>query len=169
MSDVPEPPPDPDLDPDVGRADRARPHERLLEVLAERRDVLLAVAVGGALGSVGRYGVAEAFPHAAGALAWSTLAVNLSGAFALGVLMTLLSERWAHTRLVRPFWGVGVLGGWTTFSTAMLDLHASLDAGRAAAALGYLALSLGLGLPLAILGMVSARAGLGLGGSGAPR
>lgn len=119
--------------------------------------VVLVIVAGGALGSLGRYAVALALPHGPGDLAWSTVLVNLTGAFALGVLMALLPRRWPESRLVRPFWGVGVLGGWTTFSTAMLDLHASLAAGSPVVALAYLAISLGLGLPLALLGLLVAR------------
>lgn len=83
---------------------------------APRWPVLLAVvAVGGALGSVARWGVS---------LVWSSplavLVVNVVGSLLLGLLMGLFSRHGEHP-LVRAFVGVGVLGGFTTFSTAMVD------------------------------------------------
>jgi CrcB protein len=48
--------------------------------------------------------------------------INVTGCLLIGVLMVLIAHRWPHQRLVRPFWGVGVLGGYTTFSTASVDV-----------------------------------------------
>ncbi|MBB5132156.1 CrcB protein [Thermocatellispora tengchongensis] len=101
--------------------------------------VLAAVAAGGAIGAVARHGLAAVLPH--GHFAWSTLAVNLTGCLLIGVLMVLITEvRPAHP-LVRPFLGVGVLGGFTTFSTYIADIRQALDAGAGAAALAYLVLT----------------------------
>lgn len=107
-------------------------------MLRERWDVLLVIGAGGALGSLGRWGLAEAMPHAASEVAWATLWANVSGAFVLGGLMVLVLDVWPVTRYVRPFLGVGVLGGYTTFSTYMLDTRALLVAGRLPQAAGYL-------------------------------
>jgi fluoride exporter len=83
--------------------------------------MLGAVAAGGVLGSLGRWGVGLALPHAAGSFPWATFVVNVSGAFAMGLLVSWLVDRPGVHRLARPFVGVGVLGGWTTFSALAVD------------------------------------------------
>lgn len=138
------------LDPDVGSsAAAARGRTEI--------DVLLVIAAGGALGSLGRWAVAQGVPHTAGQVAWSTVLVNVSGAIALGLLMAFVLDLWSERRLVRPFVGVGLLGGWTTFSTAMLDLHAMLEAGHAAAVLLYLGVTLVVGLAGCWVGLAGGR------------
>ncbi|MGZ4603740.1 MAG: fluoride efflux transporter FluC, partial [Kineosporiaceae bacterium] len=87
---------------------------RLARVVVRRRDVLAVIAVGGALGSLGRWGVAEALPHAPGVFAWSTFVTNVSGCFLIGLLMVFVIDVWPPSRHLRPFLGVGVLGGYTT-------------------------------------------------------
>jgi CrcB protein len=84
--------------------------------------LLLSVAVGGVVGSLGRYAVGAALPHDAGAFPWATFVVNLTGAFAMGLLVAYLVDRPGVHRLARPFVGVGVLGGWTTFSALAVDV-----------------------------------------------
>lgn len=83
--------------------------------------VLLAVAVGGAAGTLTRYEVALAIPAASDGFPWSTLLINLSGAAFLGVLLTLLTERRPPTPYLRPLLGTGFAGGYTTWSTFMVD------------------------------------------------
>lgn len=109
---------------------------------------LLAVAAGGAIGSLGRWLVALA----AGDTGWGTLAVNITGAFALGLLVVWL-EAGARHPLARPFLAVGLLGGWTTYSTFALDAH-GLASGNLPALLGYLVATLVLGIGAAALGLV---------------
>ncbi|MFD9728452.1 CrcB family protein [Streptomyces sp. NPDC059072] len=123
---------DPDVDLHVP-AQRAEPQGR----------VLAAVAAGGAVGASARYAVSLAWPAAGGDFPWATLWVNALGCALIGVLMVLISEggRSAHP-LVRPFAGVGVLGGFTTFSTYAVDFSRLLDAGQADRALGYAGLTL---------------------------
>ena len=140
----PDPVPGAPLDPDLG-------------TLRGSGDVLLAIAAGGAIGSLGRWAVAEALPHDPGRMPWSTVAVNLTGSLLLGVLMALMLGPWRHTRLVRPLLGVGLLGGWTTFSTAMLDLRDLIAADRPAVAFGYLSLSLAGGVIAAWAGLIGTR------------
>jgi fluoride exporter len=101
--------------------------------------VLATVALGGVLGSLGRYAVGVALPHAPGGFPWATLAVNLTGAFAMGLLVAYLVNRPGAHRLARPFVGVGVLGGWTTFSALAVDVVHLGVADRPQAALGYVA------------------------------
>lgn len=83
--------------------------------------VLFAIAAGGVLGSEARYGVAVALPHDADGFPTSTLVVNVVGCVLIGVLMTVLLNLTSPHRLARPFLGVGVLGGFTTFSTFGVD------------------------------------------------
>jgi CrcB protein len=68
------------------------------------------------LGALARFGVQAAWPHQAGDFPWATWVINVSGCFLLGVLMALIAWRWPGQRYIRPFFGTGVLGGYTTFS-----------------------------------------------------
>ncbi|MGW6277686.1 fluoride efflux transporter CrcB [Kribbella sp. NPDC055071] len=81
--------------------------------------VLSVVALGGVIGSLARYGLAEAFPHQADGFPWATFATNVLGCFAIGVLLARLTPR-SHP-LLRPFLGTGILGGFTTFSTFAVE------------------------------------------------
>jgi fluoride exporter len=99
--------------------------------------VVAAVAVGGIVGAEARYGLAVGLPHVPGAWAWSTLIANVTGCLLIGVLMVLVSERIRHP-LVRPLLGVGVLGGYTTFSTYTVDIQQLVAVGAARTALLYL-------------------------------
>jgi CrcB protein len=128
---VSEPPVDPDVD---------------LHVPALRQElrpgpwpVLGAISAGGVLGALARYGLGVAWPHAPGAFAWSTFAINVTGCLLIGMLMVGVTELWAHRRLVRPFLGVGVLGGYTTFSTSVVDAQQLIGAGAPGVALLSLA------------------------------
>jgi CrcB protein len=149
------------VDPDVEPEDRVRrgPVERrrhpLVRLLAERRDVLAVIAVGGALGALARWGTSVAWPAGTGAFPWATLQVNTLGAFLIGVLMVLVRTRGRESRLLRPFLGVGVLGGYTTFSTYSRDIHQLLLDHRAGLAGAYLVASVALGLVGAWLGLLA--------------
>jgi fluoride exporter len=77
---------------------------------------LVAIAVGGGLGSVARYLLSAAFPAGRG-FPWAIFAVNVSGCFLLGLLVVYLLEVWPPRRFLRPFLAIGLLGGYTTFST----------------------------------------------------
>ena len=101
--------------------------------------VVATVALGGVIGSLGRYAVGIALPHAPGGVPWATLTVNLTGAFAMGLLVAYLVNRPGAHRLARPFVGVGLLGGWTTFSALAIDVVHLGAADRPQAALGYVA------------------------------
>ncbi|MFD3805292.1 fluoride efflux transporter FluC [Streptomyces sp. NPDC058611] len=127
--------------------------------------VLAAVAAGGAVGASARYGVALLWPGGPGAFPWATFWINAAGCALIGVLMVLTGEggRTAHP-LVRPFAGVGVLGGFTTFSAYALDFSRLLDEGEAGTALAYAGLTV-----VAALGAVWGAASLtrrAVGGSG---
>lgn len=99
---------------------------------------LAVVAAGGAIGATARFGLATAFPHGADAFAWATFGTNVSGCLLIGALMVLVTEVWPGHRLLRPFLGVGVLGGFTTFSTYVVEAQQALAAGAPRLALAYL-------------------------------
>jgi CrcB protein len=120
------------------------------------------VMLGGALGAALRYLVGDwLLQRSAGGMPWGTLAVNLAGAFAAGLLFALLEARGPAAAHWRAFLLVGVLGAMTTFSALMLEALLLSRAGRLPASLGYLAISLAGGLLLVWLG---ARAGAQLRG-----
>jgi CrcB protein len=121
-------------------------------------DVLAVIGAGGALGSLARWAVSSALPYGNGDLAWATLVVNVTGSLLLGVLMALVLGPWAARRYVRPFLGVGVLGGYTTFSTYELDARGLLAAGHPAVALAYLLGSVLAGLAAIAVGLAAGRA-----------
>ncbi len=93
--------------------------------LPELPRILGVVALGGIIGSLARYGLAEVFPHGPGEVPWATFATNVVGCFAIGVLLARLTPR-SHP-LLRPFLGTGILGGFTTFSTFAVDTEKLLN------------------------------------------
>lgn len=111
--------------------------------------VIAAVAAGGAIGAVVRAALQAALPHRPGDFGWVTLGVNVTGCLLIGALVVLVGQLWADRPLLRPFLGVGVLGGFTTFSAYVLDIQQSLAAGAPATALTYLTATL-LGAVLAV-------------------
>ena len=116
---------------------------------------LLAVALGGVLGTGARWGIDVLLPHTTpGTLALSTVVVNVTGSFVLGLLVAAL---WPRPRL--PQWlkagiGTGVLGSFTTFSAVSLNVVASAVEANILATLGALVLSVVLGLLAAWGGLV---------------
>ncbi|MEW2619108.1 CrcB family protein [Streptomyces sp. NPDC048106] len=92
--------------------------------------VLAAVAAGGALGACARYAAALLWPTASGAFPWTTFWVNVAGCAVIGVLMVVTTEVRTGHRLVRPFFGTGVLGGFTTFSAYTVDIERLTGTGR---------------------------------------
>jgi len=115
------------------------------------------VAVGGALGTVARYAISRALPVGVHSFPWATFWTNVSGAFVLGVLLTLILERWPPTRYVRPFAATGFVGAYTTWSTFMVEIDELLAHGHAATALAYMGTSLVVGLAAVVLGIAVGR------------
>jgi CrcB protein len=99
--------------------------------------LLAAVSVGGVLGALARYGLQTAFPHQAAQFGWATLAINVSGCLLIGIIATAIAGAPGTHRLVRPFLVTGVLGGYTTFSTYVVDIQHALQAGAPRTALLY--------------------------------
>jgi CrcB protein len=150
------------VDPDVEVSERlvGRPSTRavLREAVRERGDVLAVIAVGGAVGAAARYGVSSLAPYRDGHFPWGTFVVNVTGCLAIGVLMVLVLDVWPSHRYLRPFAGVGVLGGYTTFSTYALESRDLLATGHAATAMAYLLGSVLAGVTAAALGILVTRA-----------
>jgi CrcB protein len=119
--------------------------------------MVAAVAIGGALGTMGRYELALAEPVASGRFPWATLIANLVGSFVLGVAVTAWPETRGARAVVRAFVAVGICGGLTTFSTWMVESVLLTRDGDAGVAALYLLVSLGAGLAAVALGVVAAR------------
>ncbi len=100
------------------------------------------VAAGGALGAVLRFWLSGLVMRFAGAgWPWGTLAVNVLGGFAMGLLAGWLAGRAEGGQALRLFLGVGLLGGFTTFSAFSLEIMGLLERREIASALGYAGLS----------------------------
>ncbi|MGW4753592.1 fluoride efflux transporter CrcB [Streptomyces chartreusis] len=104
--------------------------------------VVAVVAAGGALGATARYALALWWPVQPGGFPWATFWTNVVGCAVIGVFMVIITEVSAAHRLVRPFFGTGVLGGFTTFSTYAVDIQRLVDDGHPRTGLAYLATTL---------------------------
>jgi CrcB protein len=153
---------DPDLDAGSGPRGSAEGRRRSpLPVRRSHPGVLAAVAAGGALGALARYEVELAWPVGSGHFPVTTFVINTSGAFLLGLILTVSMERerrWTPVwRYVRLFACVGLLGGWTTMSTIAVESDSLVRAGDAVLALGYLAATMAAGLTAAVAGTATGR------------
>lgn len=164
----PDGPPDLPIDPDVEGPERrpllpGRPSARAVvrSAVRERGDVLAVVAAGGAVGAAARLWVSTVAPYREGSFPWGTFLVNVTGCLAIGVLMVLALEVWPSNRYLRPFAGVGVLGGYTTFSAYALESRDLVASGHGAVATAYLLTSVGAGAAAAATGILAARALVG--------
>lgn len=102
------------------------------------RWVLPTLAVGGMVGASARYTLAQHFPATPGHLPWTTLTINVTGSLLIGILMVFVVEVGGAHPLLRPFLGVGVLGGYTTFSTYTVETLTLIQTGHPGTALTYL-------------------------------
>jgi CrcB protein len=120
----------------------------------------VAVFLGGGLGSVARYLVTFAVAQRIGpGFPWWTFAINISGSFAIGVVAELyLTRTFGMTTEVRTFFMVGVLGGYTTFSSFALETLGLAREGAPGLAVTYAAGSIVAGVVAALLGIALARA-----------
>ncbi|NUP17009.1 MAG: CrcB family protein [Streptomyces sp.] len=101
--------------------------------------IVAVVALGGAVGATARYAGALWWPAQPGGFPWATFWTNVVGCAVIGVFMVVITDVWAAHRLVRPFFGTGVLGGFTTFSTYAVDIQKLVDGGHPRTGLAYLA------------------------------
>jgi fluoride exporter len=136
--------PDPSDAPDPRGAWPTRRRPRVVLPRPDRREVA-AIFAGGALGTLGRAALAEAFPHSATSWPWPTFAVNIVAAFLLGYFVTRLQERLPLSSYRRPLLGTGLCGGLSTFSTMQLEIVKMLDAHAWGLAAWYAAASIAVG------------------------
>lgn len=121
------------------------------------------VAAGGAVGAVARYHAGQLVSNLAGpdnAFPWGTLSINLVGSLLMGGLLGWLARgsiAGASAETMRLLIGVGLLGGFTTFSAFSAELVTLMHRGQAAMAFGYGAASLIAGMAAMILGLVIAQ------------
>jgi CrcB protein len=121
--------------------------------------IWLLVAAGGALGTLLRFAAGRLAIHLLGPGAvWGTLFVNVTGSFALGVFLAYALHRGDISADVRATVAIGLLGGYTTFSTLSYDTIRLLESGELTRAGINLAANLALGLAAAYLGILSGRA-----------
>ncbi|HEV2780900.1 MAG TPA: CrcB family protein [Actinophytocola sp.] len=123
------------VDPDI---DLHIPEQRQ-ELARTHGAVLAVISLGGALGALGRYALTAAIAVPPGGFPLATFLVNVGGCLLIGALMVLVTEVYRTSLLLRPFLGVGVLGGFTTFSTYAEDVRALLRPGSELTGLAYLA------------------------------
>jgi len=152
-----EEPVDPDVDVHV-------PEQRA-ELLRTHGAVLLVIALGGGLGALSRYGIAQLLPTEPGRFPWGTFTANALGCLLIGVLMVLVSEVFRAHPLVRPLLGVGFLGGFTTFSTYAVETGALLRPGSVPIALLYLVGTPVVALLAVLAGVAATRAAVRGGGA----
>jgi CrcB protein len=136
----------------LAKADHDLLDEAVLPLFGLSTSTLLAIFVGGALGTLARYLLEAHHPAGPGAFPWVTLAVNLSGSLAIGVLIPLTEHVSHRAPLVRPLLVVGFLGGWTTYSTLAVDAALLARHGDVATSVGYLAATVFGGLALVVAG-----------------
>ncbi len=110
----------------------------------DRREIA-AIFAGGALGTLLRAALADAFPQPAPAWPWPTFGVNIGAAFLLGYFVTRLTERLPLSSYRRPLLGTGLCGGLSTFSTMQVEILNMLDAHAWGLAAGYAAASVAAG------------------------
>lgn len=118
--------------------------------------IVLAVALGGAVGSVARYLTTLAFAPVAAAFPFATLVVNVVGAFLIGVFARLFGGTEADP-VVRLALTTGLCGGFTTFSAMSAETVTLVQQGRAGRAALYVLLSLVLGFAATAAGLMIAR------------
>ena len=120
------------------------------------------VALGGAIGALLRYQTGRLLTHWLGpntvtAFPWATLTVNVFGSLAMGLLAGYLARHGQGGDQWRLFLGVGVLGGFTTFSAFSLELMLLIERSQAAQGLIYAAVSVLAGLTALYLGLILMR------------
>jgi CrcB protein len=107
--------------------------------------LILAVAAGGALGSVARYLVGIGSGKLFGTdFPWGTLLINVTGSFLIGAFVGLFAVKWDLSQAARIFLTVGICGGYTTFSTFSLDAYYLIERGQILASSAYVGASVAL-------------------------
>lgn len=121
--------------------------------------LITAVAIGGAIGSVARYLVGIGSGKLFGlAFPWGTLIINIVGSFLIGAFVESFALRWDLPQVARVFLTVGICGGFTTFSTFSLDSYLLMDRGELWPAFAYMAGSVVLSIAGLFAGLQLIRA-----------
>jgi len=124
--------------------------------------LFLLASGGGAVGTGLRYLVNRAFAHAGFIeFPWSTLTINVTGSFAMGVLIEALALRFNVSNELRTFLATGILGGYTTFSAFSLEFATLYERGDMTAAFGYVAASVVLSMAAVFAGLAAVRWAIG--------
>jgi CrcB protein len=119
---------------------------------------LVLVALGGALGSMARYGAAAGVNRwAQSPFPWGTLFVNIVGSFLIGLIMVLLMKAGEWRESSRLLLVTGVMGGFTTFSSFSWETWKLVEDGRLALALGNVLLSVTICLVATMAGALLAK------------
>lgn len=122
---------------------------------------IIVLSAGGVLGVNARYWLASWLSTWAGdRFPWATFTVNVSGSFAIGLIATLLA-RWLPSHPARLFFLVGLLGGYTTFSSFAFEAHALCGRAQVVRALAYMGGSVAAGFVAVVLGVALGRAIVG--------
>ncbi|HEX3057449.1 MAG TPA: CrcB family protein [Gaiellaceae bacterium] len=118
-----------------------------------------AIAVAGAIGALARYGLEGLVSRRApGAFPWGTFAVNVSGAFVLGFVFTVMTEQFTVAPWIRGAVTIGLLGAYTTFSTLSFESYRLIEDGAIGIAAANMVGSLAAGLGAVYLGVITGRA-----------
>ena len=118
---------------------------------------LAVIFAGGCVGGYARYAVTSAWSTSRGAFPWSTLAVNLAGAFVLGIVVVLATDP-GRSRHLRPLVGTGFCGALTTFSSVVVATDQLAAHHRVTTAVTYVAATTVAGLLAAAMGLAAGRA-----------
>jgi fluoride exporter len=131
----------------------------LCALAAKRRNMksVISVMIGGALGAALRYGVARVLPISSGGWPWATFVANVAGGLAMGVLAAWVLRQGEAAEPMRLFLGVGLLGGFTTFSAFSLEMAMMVERGQVTLAFGYAVASVVLALAALFAGLSIAR------------
>ncbi|MGW4633865.1 fluoride efflux transporter FluC [Nocardia sp. NPDC004415] len=127
--------------------------------LHTRLSAIAAVALGGLVGTPIRYQLGVWFPHTAGTWPMTTFVINVTGAFALGLLLEALTRLGPDTGIrqrLRLCLGTGVLGSFTTYSTLAVETTLLVRDDRPTIALGYGLASVVAGILATIVGIAAA-------------
>ncbi len=123
--------------------------------------LILAIALGGAIGALGRHFVAGQVASLLGiAFPYGTLAVNVVGSFVMGCLAEAMAVAWSPSPELRALLTVGILGAFTTFSTFSLEVMLLIERGQPAVAALYITLSVLFSVGALFLGLTIMRAAL---------
>ncbi len=124
--------------------------------------ILIAVALGGALGALGRYAMVSQVSHALGpwlgGFPLGTLGVNVLGSFAMGLLVEVFALAWSPPEALRALLTVGLLGAFTTFSTFSMEAVLLYERGALVQAAVYIAASVVLSIAGFVAGLALIRA-----------